>query len=75
MHLQKLYKLQALEESNCFAEILTKDGVPGVEIDPGMVDEFVRNVHGLKVIRGRQWGALDENREAISMHYLLHIIP
>lgn len=68
MHLQKLYKAQALEERNRFAEILTKDGIVGVDIDPGMIDDFVRNAHGLKVIRGRQWGTLDEDREAISMH-------
>ncbi|KAI5119549.1 hypothetical protein M0805_008535 [Coniferiporia weirii] len=58
VHLQKLYKAQAEEEKAQFTAILRQSGV---EVDPAVVDEFVRNAHGLKVIRGHRWGALDED--------------
>ncbi|KAH8109922.1 hypothetical protein DFH11DRAFT_841274 [Phellopilus nigrolimitatus] len=62
VHLQKLYKGRAEEERAQFSAILKEKGA---DVDPVVVDEFVRNAHGLKVIRGRRWGAFDENPEVL----------
>lgn len=62
VHLQKLYKARAEEEKNRFKEILEERSV---QVDSRMVDEFVRNAHGLKIVRGHRWAALDENPETI----------
>ncbi|KAJ7634864.1 hypothetical protein FB45DRAFT_910090 [Roridomyces roridus] len=53
IHLQKLYKTRAEEEKATLKGFLT------VPIDDAMVDSFVKNAHGLKVLRGKKWGALD----------------
>ncbi|KAL5521178.1 hypothetical protein ACEPAG_9101 [Sanghuangporus baumii] len=63
VHLQKLYKARVEEEKARFKDIL-KDR--GIQIDPTMVDEFIRNSHGLKIVRGHRWSALDENPETIA---------
>lgn len=59
IHLQKLYKSRAEEEKTQFAAIVKSQGV---EASPAMVDEFVRNAHGLKIVHGKSWGSFDENR-------------
>ncbi|KAL5504879.1 hypothetical protein ACEPAH_7542 [Sanghuangporus vaninii] len=69
VHLQKLYKAHAEEEKARFKGIL-KDR--GIQIDSTMVDEFIRNAHGLKIVRGHRWGALDENPETIGGLNLKH---
>lgn len=60
VHLQKLYKAQAEEEKAAFRKILEDRGV---HIEESTVDEFVKNAHGLKVVRGHRWGTLEENPE------------
>ncbi|EJD08513.1 uncharacterized protein FOMMEDRAFT_131246 [Fomitiporia mediterranea MF3/22] len=64
VHLQTLYKRQAEEEKARFREILRERG--GVEVDEAMVDEFVRNAHGLKIVRGHRWGTVDENPQLLA---------
>ena len=33
--------------------------------NPEEVDTFVKNSHHLRVLRGKQWGAFDQDREAL----------
>lgn len=69
IHLQNLYKMQADEDKARFADLLRgieagwagggAEGMDGVERHSardalGMVDEFVKNSHGLKVLRGKK---------------------
>ncbi|KAG8903932.1 hypothetical protein FRB99_002536 [Tulasnella sp. 403] len=74
IHLQTLYKNQATEDRNRFADILRgiETGNAGggalqlqktVALD--MVDEFVKNAHGLRLLRGKGWTGVCENNEAI----------
>ena len=58
--LQKLYKIQADEEKLAFAGLVKERGL---EVESSYVDEFVRNCHGLKIIRGTRVGYLDEDKE------------
>ncbi|KAJ7485285.1 hypothetical protein FB451DRAFT_1337569 [Mycena latifolia] len=60
IHLQKLYKTRAEEEKAAFKAFLT------VPIDDGLIDSFVKNAHGLKVLRGKKWGALDADPAALA---------
>ena len=62
VHLQKLYKAQAEEEKKRFKKILDDRNV---QIDPAMIDEFVRNAHGLRIIRGHRWGTIDEQPDRL----------
>jgi NEDD8-activating enzyme E1 regulatory subunit len=59
IHLQKLYKSRAEEEKAVFKSFLT------VPIDKALVDTFVKNAHGLKLLRGKKWGALDADPAAL----------
>ena len=59
IHLQKLYKTRAEEEKALFKSFLA------VPIDDTLVDTFVKNAHGLKLLRGKQWGALDSEPAAL----------
>jgi amyloid beta precursor protein binding protein 1 len=59
IHLQKLYKTRAEEEKAIFKSFLT------VPIDDALVDTFVKNAHGLKLLRGKKWGALDSDPAAL----------
>ncbi|KAG8931742.1 hypothetical protein FRC02_002294 [Tulasnella sp. 418] len=65
IHLQNLYKRQAEEEKSRFAEILKMSPVegPGKEAALGLVDEFVKNSHSLRLLKGKKWG--DEDNEGI----------
>ncbi|TDL20256.1 hypothetical protein BD410DRAFT_772863 [Rickenella mellea] len=63
VHLQKLYKARAEEEKLVFKSILKKNGAP---VDDAIVDEFVKNAHGLKLLRGEKWGSLDADKNALS---------
>ena len=51
-----------------FKEIL-REGFP--EIAPAVSDEeidtFVKNAHHVRVLRGKQWGTLDKDREALGI--------
>lgn len=59
IHLQKLYKVRAEEEKAKFKSYLT------VSVDDGLVDLFVKNSHALKLMRGKRWGALDQDLNAL----------
>lgn len=66
VHLQNLYKSRAREERDEFAQVLkgVLDEINAHQqlraTTEELVDEFVRNAHGLKVMRGRQWGGEDD---------------
>ena len=62
VHLQNLYKKQAEKEKQQFVEILKSRGV---DAQPDMVDEFVKNAHALKIVRGRSWESFDKDPKAL----------
>lgn len=64
IHLQKLYKAQAEREKDIFKKLLS-DLSPTVTFDRAMVDDFLKNSHGLKIIRGSKWGTFDKNYDAV----------
>lgn len=72
VHLQRLYKTRAEEEKSQFATILTENGV---QLEPDMIDEFVRNAHGLKVVRGCRWDVLSENPQLTGKDGFYQINP
>jgi amyloid beta precursor protein binding protein 1 len=39
-------------------------------ISDAEVDSFVKNSHALKSLRGKKWGVLDANREALGGCYM-----
>ncbi|KAJ7267019.1 hypothetical protein B0H12DRAFT_1179488 [Mycena haematopus] len=55
IHLQKLYKTRAEEEKAIFKGFLT------VPVDDTLIDSFVKNAHGLKILRGKKYGTLDSD--------------
>ena len=61
IHLQGLYKAQANAEKAEFTrileEVVAKAGVS--PIPSSIVDEFVKNCHQLKILKGKQWGQDD----------------
>ncbi|KAF8590696.1 hypothetical protein K439DRAFT_1403422 [Ramaria rubella] len=61
IHLQNLYKRQAELEKETFKGLIGKE----LSIDDVTVDEFVKNSHGLRLLRGRQFGAIDIDEEAL----------
>lgn len=62
VELQKMYRRRAAFEKEKFESLLGSDR-EGVTED--MVDAFLKNSHALKLLRGRKWGALDTDKEAI----------
>ncbi|KLO11925.1 hypothetical protein SCHPADRAFT_876192 [Schizopora paradoxa] len=66
VHLQKLYKTQSEKEKDEFKEILAQSGIGVAGVEMGMVDDFVKNCHGLRILRGKRWGALDANPTALA---------
>jgi amyloid beta precursor protein binding protein 1 len=71
--LQKLYKTQAEEEKRVYKDILKetvqKVGVTKevLDVDSDIVDEFVRNAHGLVVVRGKRWGEFVRDKAALGV--------
>jgi len=65
IHLQNLYKDQADQEKTVFKSLIS----PDVAISDDVIDAFVKNVHGIKVIRGSCWNALDEDATALGQFY------
>jgi len=61
IHLQKLYKARAEEEKAIFKSYLQ------VPVSEDMVDAFVKNSHALKLLKGKKWGALDADPQALGM--------
>ncbi|EJD48980.1 hypothetical protein AURDEDRAFT_112722 [Auricularia subglabra TFB-10046 SS5] len=56
VHLQTLYKRRAEEERAELKRLLD------VEVHDSLVAEFVKNAHGIRILRGKRWGALDEDQ-------------
>jgi len=65
VELQTIYKDQARRERDAFARVLEKRGRPST-IDEGMIDDFVKNSHGLKICRSAVYGALDQDPARLS---------
>lgn len=61
IHLQNLYKRQAEHEKNIFKDLIGKE----IHVDDETVDEFVKNAHALRVLHGKQFGAIDANRDSL----------
>ncbi|EIW75998.1 hypothetical protein CONPUDRAFT_111872 [Coniophora puteana RWD-64-598 SS2] len=62
IHLQRLYKARAEEEKAIFQTFLDKN----VDIDEDVIDLFLKNAHGLQVLRGRRWGEFERDTDAFS---------
>ncbi|KAJ7065009.1 hypothetical protein C8F01DRAFT_1054604 [Mycena amicta] len=60
IELQKLYKARAEEEREMFKALLS------VPLDDTLIDSFVKNAHGLKILRGKKYGALDADPAALA---------
>ena len=60
IELQKLYKKRAEEEKEILKSYIQ---VPGIKDD--FIDLFVKNSHGIRMLRGEQWGKLDANPQAL----------
>jgi amyloid beta precursor protein binding protein 1 len=65
VELQTIYKDQARKERDAFARVLEKQGRPST-IDEGMIDDFVKNAHGLKICRSEVYAALDQDPARLS---------
>ena len=73
IHLQTLYKNQAAEDKAKFTELLkgieagsAGGGSEGATVALEMVDDFVKNCHALKLLRGKKWiGGKSEDNEAL----------
>lgn len=59
VHLQRLYKARAEHERGVLR------GLVQIPVEDELVDVFVKNAHGLRVLHGRRWGEFDSDREAI----------
>ncbi|KAJ3477723.1 hypothetical protein NLI96_g10270 [Meripilus lineatus] len=62
--LQRLYKNRSREENARFKELL-KVQYPDLQIDESLVDLFVKNAHHIKLLRGKRWGAWEEDRASV----------
>ncbi|KAI1787211.1 hypothetical protein LXA43DRAFT_975390 [Ganoderma leucocontextum] len=66
VQLQNLYRAQAEVEKAQFKELFTvKNPKFAKTTNLEEVESFVKNAHHIRVLRGKQWGALDRDREAI----------
>ncbi|KAF8343663.1 hypothetical protein F5887DRAFT_1103541 [Amanita rubescens] len=61
VRLQNMYKERSSEEKQLLKAILEEQG-GGKGVDEAYLDTFVRNAHRLKLIKGRKWGSLEDNR-------------
>ncbi|KAH9916765.1 uncharacterized protein BXZ73DRAFT_53641 [Epithele typhae] len=67
VELQNLYRQQAESEKAKFKEaFVSKHPKAAQMVNPDEVDTFVKNAHHLRVLRGKQLGAFDKDREAIA---------
>ncbi|KAF8650721.1 hypothetical protein AX16_005094 [Volvariella volvacea WC 439] len=66
VHLQRLYKQRAEEEKQAVKELLDWNKASAVGVNEEMLDSFVRNSHGLRLLRGKKWGVVDSDREALA---------
>ncbi|KAG8911801.1 hypothetical protein FRC00_005802, partial [Tulasnella sp. 408] len=72
IHLQRLYKEQAAEDKARFTDILRgleagSAGAGGGAVALDMVDDFVKNAHALRLIRGKKWTGLVDDVEALTL--------
>lgn len=58
VRLQNMYKERSSEEKQQLKAILEEQG-GGKDVDEAYIDNFVRNAHRLKLIKGRKWGSLE----------------
>jgi NEDD8-activating enzyme E1 regulatory subunit len=65
IHLQKLYKAKAEEDKKIFR------GLVGVPVDEQVVDIFVRNSHHVQLLRGKKWGNIDKDINALGLFSIL----
>jgi amyloid beta precursor protein binding protein 1 len=61
VRLQKMYKERSEEEKQLVKAIMEEQG-GSKGVDEALLDSFVKNTHRLKLIKGRKWGSLEENR-------------
>ena len=71
VHLQKLYKTQAEKEKNEFKRILDSKGWV---VDAAMVDEFVKNAHGVKLLRGKGYRVFEDDSKSLGP-FINHYAP
>lgn len=69
IHLQKLYKAKAEEDKKVFR------GLVRVPVDEQVVDLFVRNSHHIQLMRGKKWGNLDKDRNALGTLFVPTMLP
>ena len=69
IHLQKLYKKRSEEEKEIFKSYLK------VEVPEDMIDAFLKNSHALKLLRGKRWGALDADPQALGAYISFNCPP
>lgn len=84
VEIQKLYKTRARKERDAYKEVLVRQlrNLVGndasadestllqtVGITEGMIDEFVKNSHGLRVLRSTVYGAIDSDRQATGARF------
>ncbi|KAL0570651.1 hypothetical protein V5O48_011318 [Marasmius crinis-equi] len=60
IHLQKLYKARAEEEKETFRTFLM------VPVPDDLVDSFVKNAHGLKLLKGKKWSEFDADPSVLA---------
>lgn len=82
IHLQNLYKRQAESEKTKFVEILTRvgsgfgEGAETVtEAAVTLADDFVKNSHALKLLRGKCWGSAINPNDFSEQRWLLQTNP
>ena len=63
VRLQKMYKKRSEEEKQVVKAILEEQG-GGKGVDEALLDSFVKNAHRLKLLKGRKWGSLEDDRGA-----------
>ncbi|KAH9949739.1 hypothetical protein B0H21DRAFT_88179 [Amylocystis lapponica] len=67
VRLQGVYKRQAALEKARFEALLAETSPDVAAVLPAdELDTFVRNAHHVRVLRGRRWGALDEDGAALA---------
>ncbi|KAM5543775.1 hypothetical protein V8D89_002392 [Ganoderma adspersum] len=67
VQLQNLYRAQAEVEKAQFKQLFAaKHPEIARSVNPEEVESFVKNAHHIRVLRGKQWGAMDQDREAIA---------
>ncbi|CAG7851768.1 NEDD8-activating enzyme E1 regulatory subunit AltName: Full=Amyloid beta precursor protein-binding protein 1, 59 kDa; Short=APP-BP1; AltName: Full=Amyloid protein-binding protein 1; AltName: Full=Proto-oncogene protein 1 [Serendipita indica DSM 11827] len=87
VEIQTIYKTRATEERNLLKAILVKQlkerlgaNVGGedellnrVGISERMIDDFVKNSHGLRVLRSKAYGALDKDPQALGESLMVKV--